>query len=733
MILSKAKLSVFALLATFSFAQGENDNPTKSDNHHQKINSEIDISKSTISVVDSLYVPISEFSKNKTLTFSLNENLQLEIVGKTYKLKNLGKTNEEDSFVNYEIKAKKLKGDNALIILSYSGVINDELKSGAAEYARGFSETQGMISEKGIYMAGSTYWLPSFNENTLSSFDLTVKIDSSWNIVSQGERTINKTIGASRIVKYSSPEPMDEVYLIGAQWEEYSLQSGNVEVQAFLRTKDDDLANRYLGITSGYIKMYETLIGEYPYTKFALVENFWETGYGMPSFTLLGEKVIRFPWILFSSYPHELLHNYWGNSVFVDYSGGNWCEGITAYMADHLMQEQRGAGAVYRRNTLQKFTDYVNDDNDFPVNKFINRNNSAQEAIGYGKVLMINNMLRYNLGDEVFVKAYQHFYENNKYRKASFSDIQKSFEVVSGKDLSAFFNQWINRKGAPSFNISDIEVDKEGEKYKLEFELKQTQKEDAFNIDIPVAIYLEGNNEVVWERISMNKKEQEFEFKYSQKPLRIEIDPQFNIMRRLDRKEVPSSLSQVFGNTESTLILPSKSSNIEAYKSMAESWKKTQESQGKSASIVLDSDVKDIPTDKSVWILGYENKFNTKELQTNYSDYLGSNKTEQIKSLSESGALVYATPNKTNIAYSVGFVGANSDKAIVALTGKLLHYGKYGYLGFEGDGAKNVLKGSLPALESPLNIKISDGETEAKLTPRKALYVSKRKSGRPSH
>jgi hypothetical protein len=58
----------------------------------------------------------------------------------------------------------------------------------------------------------------------------------------------------------------------------------------------------------------------------------------MPSFTLLGEQVIRFPFIL-SSYPHELLHNWWGNGVFVG-AGGN-CEGLTAYLADHLIAGQR--------------------------------------------------------------------------------------------------------------------------------------------------------------------------------------------------------------------------------------------------------------------------------------------------------------------------------------------------------------------------------------------------------
>ena len=84
------------------------------------------------------------------------------------------------------------------------------------------------------------------------------------------------------------------------------------------------------------------------------MENFWETGYGMPSFTLLGQQVIRFPFILHSSYPHEILHNWWGNGVFVDYAGGNWCEGLTAYLADHLIAEQRGQGAEHRRAILQR-------------------------------------------------------------------------------------------------------------------------------------------------------------------------------------------------------------------------------------------------------------------------------------------------------------------------------------------------------------------------------------------
>ena len=141
--------------------------------------------------------------------------------------------------------------------------------------------------------------------------------------------------------------------------------------------------------------------------------------------------------------------------------------------------------------------------------------------------------------------------------------------------------------------------------------------------------------------------------------------------------------------------------------------------------VILDSDVETMPTDNSVWVLGFENKFNTNDLQTSYTSVFDNKTNGLIIELSKNGSLVYAIPNPNNLSQSVGFIGAHTDAAIKALTRKLPHYGKYGYLGFEGDEATNVLKGSLPALGSPLNIRINDGVITSKIIPRKALYQSK--------
>jgi hypothetical protein len=690
---------------------------------HHELNVKLSIQNKSIEVIDSVLI-INKIIKEKSfLSFSLNKNLVPESLDKSIKITKIPAGNAEAIYNKYSIGITNHRKEDLLIPIKYSGIITEEISMGAAEYARGFSETKGIISDSGVYLAGSTFWIPSFDEPLLS-FNLTVTLRSDWNVVSQGDRVINQKNGDNRTVKYQCKNPTEEVYLISAGWTEYEQKAGDVLVQAFLRTPDSALASRYIDATSGYLNMYVELIGPYPYNKFALVENFWETGYGMPSFTLLGEKIIRFPWILSTSYPHELLHNWWGNSVYVDFEKGNWCEGLTAYMADHLLKEQAGQGADYRRTTLQKFTDYVNAENDFPVIEFRSRNNSAEEAIGYGKCLMFNHMMRKKMGDDHFIKAYQSFYKDNIYKISTFDDLLESFQIFSATDLKPLFDQWLLRNGAPSFELSDVRVEKVVDGFDLHFTLSQTQKDEIFILDIPVAIYLKNKVELI--SVTSDKSTNSYTYRFSSEPVKIEVDPQFDVFRWLDKAEVPPTLSQIFGSSDGMIILPISSPFIEEYKTLADTWKETQEAQGNSLQIKLDEELDKIPENKSAWVIGFENKFaGMFAVQEDYHAAFDSTQINLINKLTSGGSVVYALPNPENNAFTIGFIGTNVEKAIPGLTRLLSHYGKYSFLGFEGERPSNVLKGNFPALNSPLFYSIPyDGkyfETNPVLQPAKAL------------
>ncbi len=680
------------LLSSLAFSQ----------NLHHSLKAVLNIDSSTIHLTDTVNFPDAFVADHDSLIFYLNPHLSVRLTDGAFKLMKTAKQDKQPDASRYALL--KTGQNTEKVVLKCTGIINDALSSGAAEYARGFSETKGIISKKGVYLAGSTYWMPTF-DTPLFTYNLTTQLPANWLVVSQGVRTENDTANGIRTIRYVCKSPQDQAYLTANRWVEYDTKAGNVKVEAFLRTPDKKLAIRYLNMTGVYLNMYNRLLGDYPYSKFALVENFWETGYGMPSFTLLGSRIIRFPFILYSSYPHELLHNWWGNSVYVAMKQGNWCEGLTAYMADHMLKEQRGQGAEYRRNTLQKFTDFVNPQNDFPVVDFRERHNAAEEAIGYGKSLMFQHMLRQLVGDSLYIRAFRQFYKDYRFKIASFADIRTAFEKVTGRDLKPFFKEWLTRKGAPQLTLSEVKVRKPKNDYLLSFRLSQIQKEDVFPLVVPVAVYFEDT--VVLRKVYMRNRDMYPMFTFHQQPLRLEVDPQFDIFRRLDKGEAPPSLSQLFGNIKGTLILPANSPYLSEYKKLADTWKQTQEVQKKILTVVLDKDLKQLPTDGAVWVIGFKNKFaGLFNVQKNYSRYFNAQQLKKINDLRQSGALVYAIPNPDNKGQTIGFVGANIKESVSGLARLLPHYGKYSWLGFEGSRPNNVLKGTFPPLHSPLDYDI---------------------------
>ncbi len=611
--------------------------------------------------------------------------------------------------------------------LAYGGAIRHPVQATAAEYARGFSETPGTVEPQGAYLAGSSFWVPWFSEGLLT-FRLTTRLGGGWDSVSQGSRTARRMEGAEQVTTWECPDPTEEVYLVAGPFTEYEQAAGAIAAMAYLRKPDPALAERYLTTTASYLEMYQKLIGPFPYAKFALVENFWETGYGMPSFTLLGEKVIRFPFILHSSYPHELLHNYWGNGVYVDYAGGNWSEGLTAYLADHLIVEQRGQGAEYRRTTLQKYADYVNSQNDFPLVRFRSRHDAASEAIGYGKSMMVFHMLRQTVGDKTFAQILQTFYQHHRFTRATFQDFATAataVTAVSGQDQLGFFRLWTERTGAPELQVESAQAEPAGDGWRVRFRLRQVQPGEPFPLAVPVAVTVEGQAEAVVKTVWMPEAAGEFSVAVPGPPVRLDVDPQYDLFRRLDRREIPPALSQAFGAGKVVLVVPSGGPEAlrAGYRQLAREWAKDRPGQ---MEVKRDDELAALPAAGAVWVLGWENRFRA-AVEAGLGPYGAKLTAEgavvEGQACPAAGhSLVFAVRHPADAAGVLVWVGTDEAAALPGLGRKLPHYGKYSYLGFEGDEPANILKGQWPAVGSPLTVRLGEKETAmGKLPPRPAL------------
>jgi len=688
-------------------------------NIHHNLDVKLNPADHSIEVSDELIFP-GEFRAGSEVVIYLHESLTLD------PKQNNAQVISHDKRFPVPVRAYRvfLETGHSSVVLRYSGVLNHELTNQGGGYARGFSEAAAMISAEGVFLAGSSVWYP-YIEAAHVSFSMAVKSPQDWKVISQGNRLKQTNNKQGNSEQWQELNPQEEIYLIAAPFHEYSKAVGKVEAMAFLRQADAALANQYLQVTAQYIEMYRKLLGPYPYNKFALVENFWETGYGMPSFTLLGPKVIRMPFILHSSYPHEILHNWWGNGVYVDYQQGNWAEGLTSYLADHLIQEQRGKAVVFRRNILQNYADFVSAGRDFPLAGFTSRHGSSSEAIGYGKSQMFFHMLRQRLGDEAFITGLRRFYHQYQFKQAGFDALLQVFQNLGTDDLKPLFEQWVQRSGAPALQLDDVAVVKNGDAWQLRGVLKQVQEGDVYQLTVPVAISLEGTDEAHQTNLVLSTRQQIFSFALAVKPRRLDIDPEFDLFRRVSRAEIPPALSQAFGAEHVLLVLPSRASSETraAYEAMAKSW---DSSQFANLEVKYDNVMNALPDDRTVWLLGSQNLFANKvvaalrEQGVARQGAMISLKEETFEPAQQS--IVLNARRHHDNRHAMVWLAADRPQAIPGLGRKLPHYRKYSYLVFDGDGPSIVVKGQWPVLDSPMSVGLDGAAIKmATLAPRPAL------------
>lgn len=689
-------LFLFAVIFATTPALGQVDAPV-----HHDLKVTLNPSTHRLEVSDRV-----SFAATGELVFYLNEALILESPPE-----NIERISHNKNFtVPISAYRVTLPEEQSSIMLRYSGAIHHGEDR----------ETAGVISEEGVFLAGSSVWYPHV-EGRYLSFSLDVRMPEGWRSVSQGARRWQPD---GRMC-WREINPQEEIYLVAARFHEYSKPAGGVAAMAFLRDDDVALANKYLDVTARYLEMYRRLIGPYPYAKFALVENFWETGYGMPSFTLLGPKVIRLPFILHSSYPHEILHNWWGNGVYVDYRRGNWAEGLTSYLADHLIQEQRGAAVNFRRSILQNYADFVSAGRDFPLAEFTSRHGSSSEAIGYGKAQMLFHMLRRTLGDEAFIGGLQRFYRRYQFKEAGFQALEQAFQPLTGQDLGPFFQQWVQWSGAPALQVNGVTTSRVGDGWRLQGVLEQRQPGRAYHLSVPMAVTFQNEERSFQIQVTMDEKQQRFSIELPAKPLRLDVDPEFDLFRRVSRAEIPPALSQAFGAEKVLLVLPSGASadTRAAYESMAESWHRFQFG---NAEVVYDEELDELPLDRTVWLLGSRNRF-VSEVMAALEEYGVSREGGRIKMKQgrydpSQQSIVLTARRMPDDPHALVWLAAERAQAIPGLARKLPHYRKYSYLVFSGDEPDNRVKGQWPVLVSPMSVRLDGRDMRtAELAPRQPL------------
>jgi len=237
-------------------------------------------------------------------------------------------------------------------------------------------------------------------------------------------------------------------------------------------------------------------MGEYPFKEdtFKLVEtpylgmehqsavaygNKYRNGYlgGDMSGTGIG---LKFDFIII----HESGHEWFGNSVSVKDVADLWIhEGFTSYTEAIFVECEYGKEAAL--DYIYGLRGTIN--NDRPLIGEYGVNHEGSGDMYYKGSNMLNTLRSLVEDDALWWKTFKNFHETYKYQTISTSDVVQFFSEALNKDLTAFFEQYLNYPDIPKLLIKKGETENQI-LYKWEVDVKE--------FDMPVEINYGNKN--IW-------------------------------------------------------------------------------------------------------------------------------------------------------------------------------------------------------------------------------------------
>ncbi len=497
----------------------------------------------------------------------------------------------------------------------YRGVIDDPPREPRHLRFVTPSETSGHIGPEGVYLSSETGWYPDL-AGSLASYAVTVELPKGWTAVSQGHGAMQEDCaarhagGSCPAVQTWESGVTEALTLVANRfsvkardWKSPSGQS--VRLATYLFPDDAALADEYLDATAQYLDAYVPLLGPFPFEQFAVVENFFASGLGMPSFTLLGSGSIKRHYTQPYALGHEIVHSWIGNSVWNHPERGNWVEGLTTYLTNYywheLTRDDRQA-REQRRLMLQGYSLYVTPERDYPIAAFHRKSDEKDNAIGYQKAAMVFHQLRMEIGDAAFWRGVKQLVDELSGRHADWQDLERVFAAVSGQELRWFFAQWVERPGAPAMAIAEATASPDRDQpgsYRLRVRLMR--EGGAFRFILPLTIAMKGATYSA--SVALGAEQQEVELVVPGAPLNVSIDPGLMSLQRLKREHLAPVLN-LFVTDQRKAVLPLFSDTATPFKELLARIE-TQEAQAAPdrKTVVLPGNSEALPVSGSVLIV----------------------------------------------------------------------------------------------------------------------------------
>jgi len=442
--------------------------------------------------------------------------------------------------------------------ISYEGLIYDSIvRERNLQFVRG-DQTSGLIGTEGVYLSSSSHWYPD-RPDSVSLFEAEVTIAAPFRVVSQGELLSEEVKGGVWKTRWVSKLSADGLTLVAGKYTVKTRNTNGIKISTYFLPDEDKFSELFLNAAEDYLRLYSELLGPYPFKKFDIVQNFFSSGYGLPTFTLLAPETIRQgkEFLRPGALDHEIVHSWWGHTVMTKPGSGNWAEALTTYCTNYYYRELRLGeenARKYRQDVLEKYAIQVPPSRDYSLRQFEGKRDESDGQVGYGKGSLVFHMLRRLVGKELFFSTLKELAVNYGGKQATWKDIQRMFEETSGKPLDDFFSQWLDLPGGPQLRLEGVKSQAAAKGYLVSGEI--VQEGDVFQLSVPVEVDDGVGKKTLL--VEVSKKRTPFSIEVQKTPLSLVVDPNAHLFRRLYPEEVVPCLNALLEDRDRIVVLPER-------------------------------------------------------------------------------------------------------------------------------------------------------------------------------
>jgi aminopeptidase N len=395
------------------------------------------------------------------------------------------------------------------------------------------------------------YWYPCYDyPNERFSSEMICHVPEGMVALSNGKRISKKKDKDTGLVAWrwlqEKPHVNYLVTLCAGYFEKIEGDYGKLPMAFWTPPSLIEHAEIYFYGTQEMMAFFEDYIGvDYPWDKYdqVVVNDFVSGGMENTSQTTLTTQAIqneetRKIRSAESLVAHELAHQWFGDLITCKDWSHIWLnEGFATYY-DALYQEfkygrdaflwkmRENAGSVINRKSdphPMVFRDYG-----IPFEQFDYR--------AYPKGSWILNMLRHQLGDELYRKCVRTYLERHAYKVARTEDLMNVIEEVSGRDWDRFFDQYVFNAHHPELSIS---YSWDAKEQLAKVSIKQTQKieKNVLKFEMPVELRFLKGDSVEDRTVQLTELSEDFYFALPWKPEIVRVDPEYGLLAKIKFKK----------------------------------------------------------------------------------------------------------------------------------------------------------------------------------------------------